>query len=241
MKVNILVRLWFYLTLAISVLMVPSPAVWTGYLAVAAVLLYLNRGNAAQLGRRLKPYLFFLPVMIILYTGFSLLLTADNLVTIVNQGLFAFIKLVLMITIMNIYFLRSSDGEILCALRSLWRKTGLSWRFMEDLFLYLELTLRFFPTFQHDWEQLRESRQALGLNHSGKRLGTIKQAATDLPSLLLRNLSRADEIAHSVVMRGYGQTIPRGVAHPVVYTIVDLLLFLTIAIIFYLLNFHVTV
>ncbi len=238
MQINALVRLWFYLVLAVSLLLSSSWLGWSLFLVITIFLICLNRTKIGELGHRLLPYFYFLPVMVILYTCFSVLLTSDDLSVILLQGLFGFAKLILTITVMTIYFLRTSEGDILYALRSLAHKTGRSWRFVEDFFLFLELTLRFFPAFQRDWDQLREARQALGITASQKRWDIIRSTAADLPALLLRNIGRADEIAHTVVLRGYGQQIPRGITYPVRYTYIDLVEFLTITIVAYLVNFH---
>ncbi|MCK5329806.1 MAG: hypothetical protein KAK01_00225 [Candidatus Marinimicrobia bacterium] len=237
MKINGLVRLWFYLAFSISVLLSKSGLIWIVYLGLWCSLLIFNRSAMRSIWWRLRPYLIFLPLMVILYTIFSLFLTTNNLTDILMQGGFALVKMLLMIAIMGIYFENSESGEIFNALRSLWQKSKLPWRWVEDFFMFLELTLRFFPAFQRDWEHLHQSRQALGLSASHKRLAIIKQTATYLPGLLLQSLRQADNTALSIKLRGYGNRIPRGIVFPVKFTNWDALVFLIVTLFFYWGNF----
>ncbi|MFH1853516.1 MAG: energy-coupling factor transporter transmembrane component T [Candidatus Neomarinimicrobiota bacterium] len=228
MKINCLVRLWFYLALAISILLVTAIEIWAFFFLIWIFLVLWSRNSLSRTMYSLRPYLIFLPVMVILYVGFSLLMTSEGLGTILYQGGFAFIKLLLMIAVMSLYFATAESGQILDALRSIWIGTGLKWRRIDDFFIYLELTLRFFPTFQRDWEQLLESRQALGLAPTGRRWDAVRQSAADLPNLLFQSLRRADETALSIQMRGYGTVTPRGLANPVPFRLRDGVLFLAV-------------
>ncbi|MBC8400069.1 MAG: hypothetical protein H8E14_01125 [Candidatus Marinimicrobia bacterium] len=237
MKINGLVRLWFYLAFSISVLLSKSGLIWIVYFGLWCGLLFFNRSTVRSIWWRLRPYLIFLPLMVILYTIFSLFLTTNNLTDILIQGGFALVKMLLMIAIMGIYFENSESGEIFNALRSLWQKSKLPWRWVEDFFMFLELTLRFFPAFQRDWEHLHQSRQALGLSGSLKRLAIIKQTAAYLPGLLLQSLRQADNTALSIKLRGYGNRIPRGIVFPVKFSGWDALVFLIVTLFFYWGNF----
>jgi len=241
MKVNSLVKLWFYLASSISVLLTTSGISWLYYFGLWCCLIMINRLVLGSIWRRLYPYLLFLPVMVLLYIIFSLILTKDTFVEIIYQGGFALAKLLLMIAIMGLYFEKSVSGEILAAIRSLWRKSNLSWRWVEDFFVFLELTLRFFPAFQRDWEHLHQSRQALGLTRSNNRLVFIRQTAAYLPGLLLQSLRQADDIALSIKLRGYGNKIPRGIIFPVEFTGLDAVFFLVISLLFYWSNFIVQI
>lgn len=241
MKVNSLVKLWFYLAFSISVLLATSGISWLCYFGLWCCLILINQSVLGSIWRRLYPFLLFLPVMVILYIIFSLLLTKETLIEIIYQGGFALVKLLLMIAIMGLYFEKSVSGELLIAIRSLWRKSNLSWRWVEDFFMFLELTLRFFPAFQRDMEHLHQSRQALGLTQSGNKLVLIQQTAAYLPGLILHNLRQADDIALGIKLRGYGNKIPRGLIFPVKFTRLDGLFFMIITLLFYWSNFIVQI
>ncbi len=241
MNINCLVKFWFFLAFAISVLLTDSIAHWAVLFAFYLVIILSYPRVIPPLWIKLKPYLIYLPFMVILYIGFSLLMTTDSFAIIFRQGGFAFIKLFLMIAIMSVYFQISNSESIIKALRSLWVKTGLKWRFVDDFFIYLELTLRFFPTFQRDWDFLRQSRRSLGLLPAGGRLSEIRQTASDLPGLLFQSLRRADEIALSIRLRGYGTVLPRGVADPLEFNTIDGITMFFVTVLFCWSNFVIAI
>lgn len=174
--------------------------------------------------KRLRPFVLFMMLMTAVYILFSVLFTAINFQLILIRGSFALAKLVLMVAVMSLYFEISRTGAVIDALRTIWHKTGRSWQWVDDAFLFLELTLRFFPGFQRDWERVSQARRGLGLTGNFSRWATIRQLVHDLPAQLTRSLQMADDTALSMQLRGYGRVTPRGVAFPVPFTWTDGLL-----------------
>jgi energy-coupling factor transporter transmembrane protein EcfT len=106
--------------------------------------------------------------------------------------------------------------------------------------MFLELTLRFYPTFQREWQTINRSKKALGLTSSLIRWGQIKSAVNDLPGMILQSYRKAENTAAIMLQRGYGNQIPRGVANPILFKISDLILLIIILFGFTLLNQYVT-
>ncbi len=163
----------------------------------------------------MKPFILYFPIMLILYTIFSLFLTGNPLNIILNEAVFGFIKLILMVGAMSFFIEFTPSQDIVVVARSIWAKTGKSWKWMENFFLFLGITLRFYPTFQNNWQAVRNSRKALGLENDLSHWEQVKTAAKEMPGLLIHQLRRADDVAMAMKLRGYGKQFPRGVMHPI--------------------------
>ena len=187
---------------------------------------------------RIKPFILYFPFMLILYLGVSVLFTDTNIYQAMFDVGFAFLRIVLMISIMSLYFESVGSPNFLLALRSLWFQTGLKSNWMENFFLFLDMTLRFYPSLQRDWATVNQSRKSLGFNQNNNRWGKIKQAAQDLPGLLVINLRKSQDIAMAMELRGFGKSLPRCVYNATSFTTWHLLQFAGVIICFYLINLH---
>ena len=168
-----------------------------------------------ELYRRLKPFLLFLPIMIGIYILFSLGFSERTFKETLLDAGFGLLKLFLLIAIMMLFFITTHSEDSVKVLRSIWWKTGLGWKWVEDFFLFLTITLRFYPAFQSDWKTIQSSRKSLGLESPDNWLEKVKYSAEDLPRLLLYNLRRSERLAAAMHFRGYGQRFPRAVIHPI--------------------------
>lgn len=213
-----LVNLWIYLGFSISLLVSHTGTGWMIHGFLFSFLLFLQPNMGSALLRRLKPFIFFFPVMLVFYVGFSLWLTNNSLGMIVNEAGFGFLKLMLMVAAMALFFETTPIQNILIVIRSVWVKMNLPWRRVEDFFVFLEMTLRFYPTFQDNWKDLRQARAALELEDGSTKWERIRLATRGMPGLLLYNLRRADDVAAAMRLRGYGLRFPRGVTRPIPFT-----------------------
>ena len=176
--------------------------------------------------------------MLVLYLAVSVLFTDATIYQAMFEVGFAFLRIVLMISIMSLYFESVGSPNFLLALRSLWFQTGLKSNWMENFFLFLDMTLRFYPSLQRDWATVNQSRESLGFNQNNNRWGKIKQAAQDLPGLLVINLRKSQDIAMAMELRGFGKSFPRCVYNATSFTTWHLLQFAGVVICFYLINLH---
>ena len=161
--------------------------------------------------------------MIVLYFIFSLFLTDNTLGIILNEAIFGCLKLFLMVGAMMFFFESTQNQDIVIIARSIWVRLNKPWKWVEDFFLFLGMTLRFYPTFQSNWQLLRNTRKSLGLEADLSYLGQVKIAAKEMPGLLIYQLQRADDIAMAMKLRGYGKQFPRGVTYPIISKAVHLI------------------
>jgi energy-coupling factor transporter transmembrane protein EcfT len=187
---------------------------------------------------RIKPFIQFFPIMLVIYLAVSIFFTNATIYQAMVEVGFAFLRIVLMISIMGIYFESVGSPNFLLAFRSIWFQTGLKWNWMENFFLFLDMTLRFYPSLQRDWITLSQSRESLGFNQNNNRWDKITLAAQDLPILLVVNLRKSQDIALAMQLRGFGESFPRCVYNATYFTTWHLLQFAGVVICFYLINLH---
>ncbi|MBC8345904.1 MAG: energy-coupling factor transporter transmembrane protein EcfT [Candidatus Marinimicrobia bacterium] len=210
-----LVSLWFFLGFSFSLLTSNSFGAWGIHFAIFLGIAWMNKNHISRVGTRLKPILLYFPVMLGLYVLFSILLTDNSLGIIFSEVVIGFLKLILMVGAMMFFFVSTPSQDIIILFRSIWIKWKKPWKGMEDFFLFLGMTLRFYPTFQSNWQSVRNSRKALGLESENSHWNQVKTASKEMPGLLVHQLRRADDVATAMKLRGYGNQFPRGVTHPI--------------------------
>ena len=238
MNIHPLVRFIFFLTFSFSVLFADTLTLWAIYFGIFVVTTGFDRTVILAVLSRIKPFIQFFPIMLVIYLAVSIFFTNATIYQAMVEVGFAFLRIVLMISIMGIYFESVGSPNFLLAFRSIWFQTGLKWNWMENFFLFLDMTLRFYPSLQRDWITLSQSRESLGFNQNNKRWDKIKLAAQDLPILLVVNLRKSQDIALAMQLRGFGESFPRCVYNATYFTTWHLLQFAGVVICFYLINLH---
>ena len=238
MYIHPLVRFIFFLAFSFSVLLVDKLTLWVIYFGTFLVTTGFDRTVILAVFSRIKPFILYFPLMLVLYLAVSVLFTDATIYQAMFEVGFAFLRIILMISIMSLYFESVGSPNFLLALRSLWFQTGLKSNWMENFFLFLDMTLRFYPSLQRDWIRVSQSRESLGFNQNNNRWGKIKQAAQDLPGLLVINLRKSQDIAMAMELRGFGKSLPRCVYNATSFTTWHLLQFAGVIICFYLINLH---
>ncbi len=238
--VNPIVTSLFYLGLAFSTILSKT---WNGltiYFILCIILIILNISHLKPTFKQVKPFFLFFPIMITIYLFISFVFTNFTWAVIINEAGFAMSKLFLLVIVMSLYLEISRKQNLVLSVRSIWVKMNLKWKKVEDLFMFLELTLRFYPTFQREWQTIIRSKKALGLTFSVGRWEQIKSVANDLPGMILQSYRKAENTAVVMQQRGYGKQIPRGVANPILFKMSDLILIVIILAGYTLLNQYVT-
>jgi len=238
MNIHPLVRFIFFLTFSFSVLFADTLTLWAIYFGIFVVTTGFDRTVILAVFSRIKPFIQFFPIMLVIYLAMSIFFTDATIYQAMVEVGFAFLRIVLMISIMSLYFESVGSPNFLLALRSIWFQTGLKWNWMENFFLFLDMTLRFYPSLQRDWITLSQSRESLGFNQNNKRWDKIKLAAQDLPILLVVNLRKSQDIALAMQLRGFGESLPRCVYNATYFTTWHLLQFAGVIICFYLINLY---
>ena len=236
-----LVNLWFFLGYSFSLLLSTTYFGLGIYFLIFLVIIWLNKKYFIQVLQGLKPIVYYLPIMIILYFIFSLFLTDNTLGIILNEAIFGCLKLFLMVGAMMFFFESIQNQDIVIIARSIWVRLNKPWKWVEDFFLFLGMTLRFYPTFQSNWKLLRNTRKSLGLEADLSYLGQVKIAAKGMPGLLIHQLRRADDIAMAMKLRGYGKQFPRGVTYPTIFKAVHLIQIILISSIYWVIHTIATI
>ena len=238
--VNPIVTSLFYLGLAFSTILSKT---WSGlmvYFILCILLMIFNITNLKPAFKQVVPFFIFFPIMLIIYLLISFIFTNYTWNMIINEAGFAMSKLFFLVIVMSLYLEISRKQNLVLSVRSIWVKMNLRWKKVEDIFMFLELTLRFYPTFQREWQTIIRSKKALGLTSSVGKWEQIKSVANDLPGMILQSYRKAENTAIVMQQRGYGKRIPRGVANPILFKINDLILLVMILIGYTLLNQYVT-
>ena len=238
MHIHPLVQFIFFLAFSFSVLLADTLILWVIYFGIFVVTTGFDRTVILAVFYRVKPFILYFPFMLVLYLAVSVLFTDATIYQAMFEVGFAFLRIVLMISIMSLYFESVGSPNFLLALRSLWFQTGLKWYWMDNFFLFLDMTLRFYPSLQRDWITLSQSRESLGFNQNNNRWDKIKLATQDLPILLVVNLRKSQDIALAMQLRGFGESLPRCVYNATSFTTGHLLQFAGVVIFFYLINLH---
>ena len=236
-----LVNLWFFLGYSFSLLLSTTYFGLGIYFLIFLVIIWLNKKYFIQVLQGLKPIVYYLPIMIILYFIFSLFLTDNTLGIILNEAIFGCLKLFLMVGAMMFFFESTQSQDIVNIARSIWVRLNKPWKWVEHFFLFLGMTLRFYPTFQSNWQLLRNTRKSLGLEADLSYLGQVKIAAKEMPGLLIHQLRRADDIAMAMKLRGYGKQFPRGVTYPTIFNAVHLIQIILISSIYWVIHTIATI
>ena len=238
MNIHPLVRFIFFLAFSFSVLFADTLTLWAIYFGIFVVTTGFDRTVILAVFSRIKPFILFFPFMLVCYLAVSVFFTDATIYQAMVEVGFAFLRIVLMISIMSLYFVSLGSPNFLMELRSIWFQTGLKWNWMENFFLFLDMTLRFYPSLQRDWITLSQSRESLGFNQNNNRWDQIKLATQDLPILLVVNLRKSQDIALAMQLRGFGESLPRCVYNATYFTTWHLLQFAAVVICFYLINLH---
>ena len=231
-----IVNLYFFLCFSMAVLMITNYQEWIIYFIILIISILIHKKSILGILLKLKPILYYFPVMLIFYLVFSFLLTDNSIKQILNEAFFGFIKILLMISAMAFFFKSTDSDDFINIFRSIWSKANISWKWPENLFVFLSTTLRFYPTVQSNWNSLLKTRRSLGFKTGSTHIEKVKIAAKSLPSLILYQLHWADDIATAMKLRGNGRNFPRGVVHPVNFRLIHILQITLISLAYWGLN-----
>ncbi len=191
--------------------------------------------------RKYLPTLFFFPIMLFIYILFSYILTDSTIYQTISEAFNAFIKFSFMIISMNFYLELSSAENLIKSLRSFWARLNIQWKWVDNFFLFLALALRFYPTFQSQWQHQRNSQKVLGIKFNDSYYGRLIEISKELPSILVYQLDRSEDISLAMKLRGYGSYFPRKIVDPIYFNITNFLQFFLVTIFFIQLFRFVTI
>ena len=217
-----IVQLYFYLS--VSLILVLSDSIYSllPFVFLLLILSLLNNKIILKVLKNFIPTIFFFPLMLIFYITISLLLTEMNFYDSLEGAFLAFLKFSIIVLLMNFYIESSSSEKLIISFRSLWVKTKLKWKWVDNFFLFLSLAMRLYPTFQSNWINNANSQKAIGIRFNKSYYGRLFDISKALPAMLVYQLNRSSDIALAMKLRGYGLSCPRSVIHPIDFNFLNL-------------------
>jgi energy-coupling factor transporter transmembrane protein EcfT len=227
-----IVNLYFFLALSLSLMLTSSFLQLMNYGIVILIIALKNTKLIPIVVRKYLPTLFFFPIMLFIYILFSYILTDSTIYQTISEAFNAFIKFSFMIISMNFYLELSSAENLIKSLRSFWARLNIQWKWVDNFFLFLALALRFYPTFQSQWQHQRNSQKVLGIKFNDSYYGRLIEISKELPSILVYQLDRSEDISLAMKLRGYGSYFPRKIVDPIYFNITNFLQFVLVTIFF---------
>jgi len=217
-----IVNLYFFLSVSVSLVFSNSISSLMLFSVLLAFIFVINNQLTLKVIKKFLATIIFFPFMLIFYISISLFFTQMTFFESMGNAFFAFSKLSIIMLLMNIYLEMSSAEKLIISLRSLWLYTALKWKWVDDLFLFLSLALRLYPTFQSNWNNSRTSLKAIGINFNKSYFGKLFDISRELPAILAYQLNRSNDIALAMKLRGYGLHHPRTVINPIHFSFFNL-------------------
>ena len=202
----------FFVGFAISSLLVQSWIGWTIHGIIILGIILFQTISIANILHRIRHMIWFFPILLGMFLLSSIIFSNISFISAVKSGIFSMMRFVLSTVIMGAFLEKECRKNIFQAIRSIWLIAGKSWHKVEDFFLFLSLTLRFFPSLQRQWSQLQSSKVSLGIQDTESRFSQVNSLMSDLPGFLIQQLKMADTTSLAMSLRGYGNQVPRGVA-----------------------------
>lgn len=227
-----IVRLWLYLSFSTAVLFSPTIYHLGIYGVVLIFLASVEKISLKKIAKALHPFMMYLPIMIIIYGVVSFVFSESSLFDVIVEIGWVAAKFSLIMAIMNVYSIGKYTGNVFDAMRSIWVRINRPWGKVENFFLFLEITMRFYPSFQRDWNRYHDIQKALGLKIYNSKFEQWRKTANQIPGMLILHLRNADDISQSMSLRGYGKQIPRGVAHYFSFNNAHLIVIIFITVVF---------
>ena len=166
------------------------------------------------IARRVKPFLYFMPVMLILYLPLAVVLSGTGIEEQLRLLALPISRIFLMLSAMTIFLEFTSTAAVLDVVRTIWFKAEGKWRWVENSFQMLYLVFRFFPMFRDEFSTRQTLDKALCFNDTSGRFFNIFTLAHHLPAVVSNIFHRAENLGMSMTIRGFGTKVPRGVAQP---------------------------
>jgi energy-coupling factor transporter transmembrane protein EcfT len=221
---NPIALLCVYLAFSVSVLLSTEIGILTLHIIAGIGLIFIERDRWQEWKIRTGPFWKYFPLTGLIFFTISFLVTDRPMQIIIMDVTFATIRLIVMVSVMTIYTLQSNSQDFITAIRSMWFGMNRQWRWVEDLLIFFDMTIRFFPTFKEEWKQMERSQKALSIPVADSFSSKAFQIAQFIPDFVILNLKKADSISHGMEMRGYGKSIPRSVFSFIPFTLLDFLL-----------------
>ena len=238
---NPLTRFYLFLIFSLSTLFSDTLVHISSHLALCIFILLNNRLEWIEIKKKLVPFLKFFPMTGLFFFVITITVSEKTIIEAFLSVFFATTRLLIVIAAMTIYIVQSKSEDFMIGLRSNWLLIGKSWKWVEDAFLFFEITIRLFPKIQDDFEQAEISQSILSQNKDFTLYRRFKNIAKYIPDFILMTIDKADQISLIVRGRGYGISFPRTVYPFLPLHWYDLIIIIFALILFVLTHFYVTI
>ena len=221
MKLNPISHLYFYLIFGLSIILSKSPTLILVHFLVLLALIFYNKNKFSKWKKLVIQYqkLFVLGGLILFAVSF--IVTEKSINTIIGDSLFAMSRVVLLTSSMALYVVCEKSQNLIAALRSIWYYSKFEFKCVEKIFIYFELSLRFFPIMEQKWFLTDKSQKALSINIRKNQLSKVIQWSKYLPDFIILNLDQAEKIVKNMSLRGFGKKPKRSTYPIVVFNVYD--------------------
>ena len=113
---------------------------------------------------------------------------------------------------------------------------------MDDIILFITLSLRFYPELQNRWKSFERGHIYLGINNNNRSpISRLKLYSDMFIRILSMQYKKSLLISNNVKLRGYGNCHPRGIVDPIKINFYDLIISILIPITLIILHFNVKI
>ena len=208
---NPLTRLSFYILFSISVLLSNEIPIITAHILLIILLLLYKRQLWKEWKRHTRPYWIYFPLSGIIFFIISVFISQRPLDDILIDVILATLRLSATVSIMTLYIIESHSHDTLLAIRGLLFSSGIKYQWIDNILLYFEMTIRFFPSIKEQWSLTERSQKALAIKKTKSRFKRIINIAKSIPDFIIINIQKTDNIVQNMLMRGYGINSSRSV------------------------------
>lgn len=206
---NPLVRFLFFILIAISILISDNIINLFAHICFISIIIALNR-IWIKWSKEIMKIWFFFPISGSLFFLISIIISdkelSHNLIDVIKSTIryFGVVSLMLAFTIL------SKKDDIISSIKNLQYKLSIKSKSFDQMILFLDLVIRFYPGIISQWKNLERGHKALSVydekNSIRKKIISLSK---NIPDFIIINLSKTDMLTRSMEMRGYGKKYPR--------------------------------
>jgi len=242
MKLNPLVIFFLFLSLSISTLFSDNLFYLNIHSIILLIIVLSTKTKINFLLSWLYITSYYLLTIFLFYLVFSFLLSDIEPELIIKSILLGIYKIVLSMLFMKIFILSVRNESFVKLIRSIFLKSRLNLRFLDDIILFITLSLRFYPELQNRWKSFERGHIYLGINNNnGSPISRLKLYSDMFIRILLMQYKKSLLISNNIKLRGYGNCHPRGIIDPIKINFYDLIISILIPITLIILHFNVKI
>ena len=242
MKLNPLVNFFLFLSLSISTLFSDNLFYLNIHSIILLAIVFSFKINIYFLLKSLFKTSYYFFTIILFYLFFSFLLSNIELELIIVKIVLGIYKIVVSILFMKIFILYVEKESFVKLIRSVYLESRLKLRFLDDIILFIALSLRFYPELQNRWKSFEKGRIYIGINNNnGSLISRLKLYSDMFVRILSLQYKKSLLISNNIKLRGYGNCHPRGIIDPIKINFYDLIISIMIPITLIILHFNVKI